>query len=48
MLFRCPKCGIIITINLEKCNDTKYLECINPECGYVTKNKDYRGEKQNG
>jgi hypothetical protein len=48
MQFRCSKCGVIITNNLEKCSDMKYLQCINPECGYVAKNPNYKGEKSNG
>jgi len=46
MIFKCQRCGIIITYNLEKCNDIKYLQCINPECEYVNKNPNYKGDKK--
>lgn len=45
VIFRCPKCNIIITERLEKCDDTKYLECPNKECGFVTKNPNYKEKK---
>lgn len=48
VIFRCSKCGIIITNNLERCDDIKYLECPNKECGYVTRNPNYKKENSNG